>query len=156
MSRRRLPRTTTARSARAFTTIWFTNLAANLELLAEAVGGELSEHHCEPMTLAFGARGVEHSGADYVAAVARIQAISREIAGFFQTHDVMLTPTLATPPPEIGFLHPAADEADFRPFLQRVKEFVPFTQMANATGQPAVSLPLHWKNGLPIGVQFAS
>ena len=141
---------------RAFTTIWFTNLAANLELLAEAVGGELSEHHCEPLTLAFGARGAEHSGADYVAAVARIQAISREIAGFFQTHDVMLTPTLATPPPEIGFLHPAADEADFRPFPRRVKEFVPFTQMANATGQPAVSLPLHWKHGLPIGVQFAA
>ena len=141
---------------KAFTTIWFSNLAANLDTLSETLGCELSESHCEALTLAFGARGAEHSGAEYVKAVSTIQAISRAVARFFCKYDTLVTPTLACPPPKIGFLHPAKDESDLRPFARRVKEFVPFTQMANATGQPAVSLPLHWENGLPVGVQFAA
>ena len=141
---------------KAFTTIWFSNLAANLAALSETLACELSESHCEPATLAFGARGSEHSGADYVKAVATIQAISRSIAGFFQKYDVSLTPTLATPPPELGFLHPAKGDSDVRPYARRVREFVPFTQIANATGQPAVSLPIHWNDGLPVGVQLSA
>lgn len=141
---------------KAFTTIWFSNLAANLEMLSDALGCELSESHCESLTLAFGARGAEHSGAGYVKAVATIQAIARTVARFFCTYDAMVTPTLASPPPKIGFLHPVKGDADLRPYAPRVKEFVPFTQMANATGQPAVSLPLHWESGLPVGVQLAA
>ena len=141
---------------KAFTTIWFSNLAANLAMLSEALGRDLSESHCESLTLAFGARGSEHTGADYVKAVATIQAISRTVAGFFRRYDTLLSPTLASPPPKIGFLHPAKGDSDLQPYPRRVKEFVPFTQMANATGQPAVSLPMHWKNGLPVGEQFSA
>ena len=139
---------------KAFTTIWFSNLAAILSTLEEAVGTELKNAHCEPLTLALGERGAQHSGAEYVASVAKIQAISREVAGFFQTYDILLTPTLATPPPELGFLHPSGPQVDIQPFPRRVKEFVPFTQMANATGQPAISLPIYWKDNLPIGLHF--
>ncbi len=141
---------------KAFTTIWFSNLAASLETLSEALGCGLSESHCESITLAFGARGAEHSGAEYVKAVATIQAIGRTVARFFRNYDMLLTPTLASPPPKIGFLHPAKGDTDLRPYARRVKEFVPFTQLANATGQPAMSLPLHWKNGLPVGVQLTA
>ncbi len=140
----------------AFTTVWFSNLAANLASMADALGCELTEAHCERATLEYGARGAEHSAADYVAAVASIQATSRRVARFYETFDVSLTPTLAAPPPRIGRLHPAEGEADVRPYGRRVREFAPFTQLANATGQPAISLPLYWQDGLPVGVQFTA
>ena len=140
----------------AFTTVWFSNLAANLAVMSEALGRELTDSDCEPATMVFGARGAQHTGAEYVAAVRQIQAISRTIGRFFEGFDVALTPTLASPPPKLGFLHPGKGEQDVRPYAKRVREFVPFTQMANATGQPSISLPLHWNDGLPVGLQFTA
>lgn len=142
---------------RAFTAIWFSNLAASLALHVEDFGREVVESSCEPATLVFGERGAQVSGAEYVGAVAVLQAVGRRVARFFQGYDLWLTPTLATPPPPLGFLHPGPSDSDVRPFASRVKEFTPFTQLANATGQPALSLPLHWnEGGLPIGVQFTA
>ena len=142
---------------RAFTAIWFSNLAASLAMHVQDFGREVVESSCEPATLVFGERGAQVSGAQYVGAVATLQAVGRQVARFFQGYDLWLTPTLATPPPPLGFLHPGPADSDVRPFASRVKEFTPFTQLANATGQPAISLPLHWnEDGLPIGVQFTA
>ena len=141
----------------AFTTVWFSNLAANIATLSAALGRDASADCFEPFTWALGQRGATLSGADYVQAIGELQSLSRKIARFFRQYDVWMTPTLAAAPPELGFLHPGPKEADLRPYGKRVREFVPFTQIANATGQPAVSLPLHWSaDGLPIGVQFAA
>lgn len=86
-----------------------------------------------------------------------IQAVARRIAPFFQRYDLWMTPSLASPPPRLGYLHPTPEESELRSYARRVKEFAPFTQLANATGQPAVSLPLHWNaDGLPIGVHFTA
>ena len=141
----------------AFNILWFSNLAANLGWMGQRLGRELTERDCEPLTWRFAARGARCAAADYIAAVARIQRISRRVASFFESFDVWVTPTVAGPPPPLGFLHPGPGEADLRPFPRRVREFVPFTQLANATGQPAISLPLHWSAGrLPIGVHFTA
>ena len=139
---------------RAFTTVWLSNLAASLRSLSGLLGHEVSESDCETFSLSLGARGSGYSAADYVEAVSGIQAINHSVAAFFERFDATLTPTLASPPPRIGFLHPPAGERDIQVYARRVREFVPFTQIANATGQPAVSLPLHWHDGLPVGVQF--
>ena len=139
----------------AFTTIWFSNLAANLAQLSGEVGRELTAADVEPATLVFGERGGQASGADYVAAVAALQMVGRQVARFFERFDIWVTPVLAAPPPHIGFLHPGPGEMDPRPYAKRVREWVPFTQLANGTGQPAASIPLHWTaDGLPVGVQF--
>ena len=139
----------------AFTTIWFSSLAANLAQLSSEVGRELTAEDVEPATLAFGKRGAQASGADYVAAIAALQMVGRQLARFFQQFDVWVTPVLSAPPPPIGFLHPGPGELDSGPFAKRVREWVPFTQLANGTGQPAASIPLHWtEDGLPVGVQF--
>lgn len=139
----------------AFTTVWFSNLAAGLAQLSREFGRELTTADVEPITLELGKRGAESSGAEYVAAVAGMQLVGRQVARFFQQYDVWLTPVLSAPPPSLGFLHPGPSEADLGPYGRRVREWVPFTQLANATGQPAASIPLHWTaDGLPVGVQF--
>jgi len=92
------------------------------------------------------------SAVDYAAAVFEIQAAGRRIVGFWSDVDVVLTPTLALPPVPIGWQEEGADGAIAQ--LMRNVAFTPFTAIANMTGQPAVSLPLHWTDsGLPVGVQ---
>ncbi len=142
---------------RAFTAIWFSSLSATLQGHVQGFGREAVEASCEPLSLIYGSRGALVSGADYVSAVAVLQDISRKVARFFQRYDLWLTPTVSTPPPPLGFLHPGPADSDFRLFARRVKEFAPFTPLANATGQPSISLPLHWiADGLPVGVQFTA
>jgi amidase len=93
------------------------------------------------------------SAARYGRAVARLHAIGRRIAAFWQEFDVVLTPTLALTPVPIGWQEEVDGALEQ---LRRSVAFTPFTAVANLTGLPAVSLPLHWTTGdeeLPVGVQ---
>jgi len=101
------------------------------------------------------------SAADNLNAVEYAQAIqasarfTRQLAAFWETHDLLLTPTLGEPPPLVGELEPPADN----PFGTQAHTalLVPFTTHFNVTGQPAISLPLHVNEvGLPIGVQLVA
>jgi amidase len=91
------------------------------------------------------------SAAEYGRSVARLNAIGRRIAAFWQEVDVVLTPTLALTPVPIGWQDEVEGALEQ---LRRSVEFTPFTAVANLTGLPAMSLPLHWTDeGLPVGVQ---
>jgi amidase len=97
-------------------------------------------------------RARETSAAEYATAVFEIQAAARRIVEFWNGVDVVLTPTLALPPVPIGWQEEGADTA-FAQLMRNVL-FTPFTAIANITGLPAISLPLHWTHdGLPVGVQ---
>ncbi|WP_322865848.1 amidase [Aquicoccus sp. G2-2] len=97
------------------------------------------------------------TGADYIAALDQIHAFGRRMAHTFDNHDVILSPTLATPPCKADYLAPVNEDfVTYRNGEGSVFEYSPFTAIFNASGQPAVSLPLHWTaDGLPVGVHFA-
>jgi len=142
---------------KAFRTIWFSGLAATIGGHPKLTGHEIDEHDYEPMTWLTYERARDVTAAQYLHSVVRVQVIARQVAAFFETYDLLLTPTLATPPAELGYLHPGPGGADFKPYPKRVGAFCPFTQMANATGQPAISLPLEVNEaGLPIGTHFTA
>jgi len=102
------------------------------------------------------AKGI--SGADYLDAVGKIHAYGREMAAFFQDWDILLTATLAEPTAEVGrFAHAGIGYEDYRMGPGMVFDYSPFCAAFNASGQPAVSLPLHWTgDGLPLGVHLAA
>jgi amidase len=105
----------------------------------------------EPLTRALIEASAATGSVEYVRATARLRDLSRRIVAFWDDYDLLLTPTLARPPVPIGSL---GDDDPWQE-LRNVGQFVPFTQVANITGLPAVSLPLAWsEGGLPIGVQL--
>lgn len=105
----------------------------------------------EPLNRHLAARARETPSHEYVTAMQHLQTLARSVVGFWADVDVVATPALALPPVPVGWMfEPPLDEQ-----LTRGGRFSPFTAIANATGQPAVSLPLSWTDeGLPIGVQL--
>ena len=84
----------------------------------------------------------------------QLQQIARRVAAFWREVDVGVTPTLALQPVPVGWTWQDADGDPYRAFASQTL-FTPFTPLLNVTGQPAMSVPLHWSNeGLPIGAQF--
>jgi amidase len=127
--------------------------AANVALRARVLGKEPEPAGFERVTWAMIELGRQISAPDYVMMLNRLHGISREIARFFETYDVLLTPTLAEPPVELGVLDMMSE--DLEAYTQRLWRFSPFTYPFNVTGQPAMSVPLSWNEaGLPIGVHF--
>ena len=141
------------RLTRAFDTVWAAGCARTLDGLSRLHDRELTPALFEPLTWALYERGRRVSASDYLLAISDLQQASREVAHFLLDYDLWLTPTLGEPPLPLGALAPAPDDplaGYFRAFA-----FVPFTPLANASGQPAISVPLYWNaDGLPVGVHF--
>ena len=84
----------------------------------------------------------------------QMQAMARRAAKFMETYDVWVAPTLAQPPVKNGVID--INERDPMKGFLPLADYVPFTPIQNLTGQPAMSLPLHWSaDGLPIGMMLA-
>ncbi|HJL26593.1 MAG TPA: amidase family protein, partial [Polyangiaceae bacterium LLY-WYZ-15_(1-7)] len=129
----------------------------------------------ETATWLSGQMGRVFTGADYAIALRRLQAEARRLVHRLGDYDLVLTPTLGQPPVKLGALKPSGPEAVVQDLVKKanlraplrlpgllektvaeVFDFIPFTPVANFTGQPAMSVPLVWKSGLPIGTMFTA
>lgn len=134
-------------------TLLVTGLAANVIAREAQLGRGARDDELESVTRAAIALGRQTTGTQYAASFAAINREVRRIGQFFGAVDVFVTPTLATPPVKLGTL--SMQTLTLAQFQEAMAAFCPFTGAFNATGQPAMSLPLHWSAaGLPIGVQL--
>lgn len=158
--------------AEDFLTIWFAVCAAEVELARSELGARYKDFEADTLAMAEVGRaaGATAAQASLLNNVNYVQAISR----FHESYDYFLTPTISRRPVKIG-------ELDTPPNLQKAARavhrvhagkamlrtgiieqmieanlgWVPYTQLANITGRPAINVPVHWtSDGMPLGVQF--
>lgn len=151
--------------------MWFVNCAVTVQQ-ARDLG--VKEQDFETDTLVMAAVGAGIKGSDYVKGYYQVQQYGQAWDAFMQQYDFWLTPCLGRPPAEIGALNTPALQQKAAGLALKMGaaalirrsglleqmamenlQYTPFTQLANVTGVPAMSVPLHWcENGLPLGVQF--
>ena len=142
---------------RAWTDIVACGTALSVRSELAALGRDLRDDDIEGVTRGAIAHAATIDGAGYLSAIGRIHRYGRQMAAFFEDWDMLLTPTLAEPPALIGrFNHDTEDYLDFRLGPDRCFDYSPYAAAFNATGQPAMSVPLAWSDrGLPIGIHLA-
>ncbi|SFP74591.1 amidase [Geodermatophilus dictyosporus] len=134
--------------------------ARTLADFERVLGRDIADGELEPRNVHYRALGNRMTATEYLAARARLGSWSRRMAAFWtpaddggEGFDLLVTPTVAAPPPELGWFTAAGPREEGR----RIGSFIPWTAQFNVTGQPAVSLPLHTTGaGLPVGVQLAA
>lgn len=131
-------------------------MAAAIARIEDTLGRPVTEDDVEPMNWAQAGYARRVSAVDYALALSAGAAHRRAIQQWWADGwDLLVTPTTAEPPTMLGDF--ANDAGQPMAPLARSAQFVPFTPAFNSSGQPAISLPLHWTpDGLPIGVQFVA
>jgi amidase len=130
------------------------SIAADILDRAKATGLTPGPDLLEPITLAFFGYGQMTKGMDVYRANHSLQTAAVTVARFMQTYDLILSPVLGAPPIELGQID-LSSEPDFATWGRRIAAYTPFTQLANMTGLPAMSVPLSTSAaGLPIGSMF--
>jgi amidase len=161
------------RLANAYLSLYLGHLTADLAWIARETGVPVTRLEVEPSTRAIARLGRHLPVRDYELAKRDWNAMARAMGAFHRRYDVLLLPVATAPAPRLGELYPPraherlmsllaipglpklALKAGMLKHLARdALARTPFTQLANLTGQPAMSLPLHvTSQGLPLGVQ---
>lgn len=138
-----------------FGTLSGTHVAATIKERAGVLGREPTVDDIEYVTWVQFARASSRGALDYVDAVRSMHRIGHEIAAAFEEIDVLMTPTVGRTPPPIGLLD--MNTEDLAAFGREAGRVSNFLGIMNITGQPAMSVPLHWSSDdLPLGVHFAA
>jgi amidase len=162
--------------AKSYFTLYMGHVAADINALCTESNSCIKEAPLELQTRTLGGLGRALSAEAFVSAKRRWHEYSVSMAKFHQEYDIYLTPVLAAKPAKIGEFDTSWIEnlgmsvinylglhklllksGQFEKTALKMLEKMPFTQLNNLTGQPGMSVPLHWtKDGIPMGVQFTS
>jgi amidase len=136
---------------------WTSGVAFGLRYWERRTGRTIGAEDVEPLTWALAEQGRTHSADAYLEAIEYAQAVTRRGAEWWAAgNDLLLTPTMALPPAELGSIGIGEGGDPFMPIVHATPYAI-FTAGFNTSGQPAISLPLHWtETGLPIGVQLVA
>lgn len=168
------PRHDTVALGRAFLVVIGANIAAEIREGEQIRDRRATSKDFELTTWVAHMLGRAVSAQDFVVAHRALQSETRRLIDLYRDYDLVLTPTLGTPPPRIGELKPHGADLIAQKVITALNwsaplaitklidqaaestfSFIPFTPVANFTGQPSMSVPLHWNpEGLPIGVMF--
>jgi amidase len=160
--------------AREFFVLVCVEMAMAVAAVSAALGRRPRRGEIELSTALTAMIGRQHSAVRFALARERLDAMARRTLELYADYDVLLSPVLGAPPLAIGALEPRGIEAWARELVaatgfglplrisrvvaasvRRVFDFVPYTPVANVTGQPSMSVPLFWNAaGLPIGTLF--
>ncbi len=160
--------------AASYLTLYFGEMAADLEEMQAYLGRKATPRDVEALTYTLALLGRSFSAGYFVRAMRCWDTAARQMGRFFESYDLFLTPTTAFPPAEIGALQPTGAEKTLMAVVnklglggllkasgivdqlaQKSLERTPFTQTANLTGLPAMSVPLFWTgDNLPCGSHF--
>jgi amidase len=138
----------------SFMTRWYAGQTESLYQFSFILGRELGPDDVEPLTWAMAEEGKRKDSGEYLRAVSEHQAIGRMLGIWFESgHDLLLTPTLGEVTPPLGTFDDSGD--DPLRAIRRAQRMGVFTAPINATGNPAISLPLQISSeGLPIGIHL--
>jgi len=148
-----------AESVMGFINVVSAGIARALDVWSAAVGKTIGESDVEPHTWAIAQRGREITAAEHLATVEYVHAFGRRLASWWESgFDILVSPTQAAPPPELGFVTSTTEEPLRAMF--RSGPYGVYTLPFNMSGQPAISLPLYWTRAgvkdLPVGIQFTA
>jgi amidase len=160
--------------ARCYMGMYFGQVAADVSRISKLTGSAETLFHADTRALALLGRSL--SAEAYVAMRREWNGFGRAVGRFHERYDIYLTPVTAMGPAKIGELETPKSQQALVKLMIALRagklliksgivdklafdslERTPFTQLANMTFCPAISVPLHWgADGLPVGVQFSA
>ncbi|PKR78399.1 amidase [Halalkalibacillus sediminis] len=134
-----------------FMNIWLAAGSVIIDHLGKASGEEPSEKNLEPLSFNVLKEGEKLTAFTYEESRVLIQLEVQKYLSMFREFDVLLSPVMNTTPKTLG----SFQSDDIHSMHTTMMEYCSFTQIANVSGQPSMSVPLHWTDeGLPVGMQF--
>ncbi len=159
-----------------FYTMVCSELSATVDFIGEERGSKPKRSELEPNTWLMYKLGKSFSANEYALAKMKWNTTNRAMGAFHQQYDLLLTPTLGMKPFKIGALQNSAVEqiglqlmnalgissvVKYTGLIEKTAEkifgWIPYAPLANMTGQPSMTVPLHWsQENLPVGIMFTA